>query len=140
MGLEPQIRRIVQGEDMPCRTGREGNTGLATAPSIAATRILFVELLQEANQEVPPFLVAIHNEFGSGDKCHNKAVKTYMVHGSLATYKRYYDTLRWKSYTDYSSLRLARWRTKRSANSRTMVDEVPVASALMAARSRNATS
>jgi len=51
------------------RTGRAGNTGLATAFLNRGNKNIvreLMDLLAEANQEVPGFLIAINNEFGGG--------------------------------------------------------------------------
>ena len=78
-GLDiPNVKHVIN-YDLPSdiddyvhrigRTGRAGNTGLATAFLNRGNKNIIrelVELLQEANQEVPPFLVAINNEFGGG--------------------------------------------------------------------------
>ena len=78
-GLDiPNVKHVIN-YDLPSdiddyvhrigRTGRAGNTGLATAFLNRGNKNIIrelVELLQEANQEVPPFLIAINNEFGGG--------------------------------------------------------------------------
>ena len=76
-GLDiPNVKHVIN-YDLPSdiddyvhrigRTGRAGNTGLATAFLNRGNKNIvreLLDLLQEANQEVPAFLVAISNEFG----------------------------------------------------------------------------
>jgi len=51
-------------------------TTITPRPGFFLTEL--VELLQEANQQVSPFLITINNENGSGGECHNKAEKMYI--------------------------------------------------------------
>jgi ATP-dependent RNA helicase DDX3X len=78
-GLDiPNVKHVVN-YDLPSdiddyvhrigRTGRAGNTGVATAFLNRGNKNIvreLVDLLQEANQDVPQFLIAINAEFNAG--------------------------------------------------------------------------
>lgn len=78
-GLDiPNVKHVIN-YDLPSdiddyvhrigRTGRAGNTGIATAFLNRGNKNIvreLIELLTEANQEVPQFLIAINTEFGGG--------------------------------------------------------------------------